>query len=125
MLSVVGYTKWGDTTKGHIRLQENPDWIDDAVERQCIQRSTFCQNKASIVPGINVVTGLYKIFVGVLGLETRNQWVLSYIHPEDFCKYRVMMILTGLAELTLVGGWVLHGGATLYYYSQPKGTLQS
>ena len=81
-----------------------------------------CHNKLSIFPLLNVYTAIDKIARGIFSSEPDKSYsMVNYVIEEDYTKYRVILVFTGLAELTLVGGWLLHGGMTIYYYSHTNG----
>ena len=120
MLAVIGYSNFG-TKIGQVNITSNPD-CPGWVGVKCLARHFALHNKLSSIPIINIYTGISKIAEGILSsYPDKDQWNSSYVIEEDYTKYRVILVLTGLVELTLVGGWLLHGGMTIYYYSHTNG----
>ena len=63
------------------------------------------------IPIANVIMGLWHVWVGLTGDQTYDS-----VRPEDLTTYRIIKVLVGIAEITLVGGILVHGVATAYFY---------
>ena len=66
---------------------------------------------AGCIPIANVIMGLWHIKVAIQGDTTDDN-----VRTEDLTKYRIIKGLVGVAEITLVGGILVHGVATAYFY---------
>lgn len=118
MIPVFGYASW-DRQQGQVRqCYERPEKEYDISVYEKIftlKELELHQNNLSAFPILNLVIGIFDIYYAINGT---NQPYLGYsVHEEDFEVYRKYKVIKGIAELTLVGGWLLHGGATLYYYA--------
>lgn len=68
-------------------------------------------NLWSCVPVINVFSGILHLFEGVFS----NGYSFN-VAPDDKWKFKILTVITGILELTLIGGWIVHGIATFYFY---------
>ena len=116
MLAVIGYSDF-DKNLGQVRIEHNK-LCNGTFGIICLVRDFSIHNKLSAIPLFNLYTGISKIAEAILYSEpNKNEWRFNCVIEEDFSKYRVLLILTGLAELTLVGGWMVHGVTTVYFYA--------
>lgn len=120
MLPLLGYTRW-HIHQGQVPVMVNSNFGPVKWSPLYLVDSTLKGNCHGAIPGLNVITGLFKIYIGLTTTEFACETKYCdrrdvYVPKEHMWKYRLIKIGLGVAELTLVGGWILHGGATLYYY---------
>lgn len=84
---------------------ENPGYTPFIT---CPEERTW--NIICCIPPLNFVKGTIRIIDAFQGEQ-------PFILEEDRLKYRVIQVLVGIAELTVVGGWIVHGSATIYFYA--------
>ena len=66
-------------------------------------------NVVSCIPIVNLFIGIYHLMEGVF--EDGSQYNVSHVKWQ----FKVMRAGVGLLEITLVGGWLVHGIATIYF----------
>jgi hypothetical protein len=120
-LTVIGYSSpdWGYKIFGQVTIEETDNYFDGYMEH--LHSHFSLHNKLSIFPLLNIYTAIDKIVKGIIYSHENQRCSNHFVIQEDIFKYRAILIITGLSELTLVGGWLLHGGMTLYYYSHTNG----
>ena len=122
MLPVAGYDRWS-LRQGQIRICINPqisaNFHESSFYLEDPHKATahLLANKLSAVPVANFFVGVYDIFDALRGENHQNPVTGEHVHQDDMTRYRVIQFLVGVAEITLVGGWIVHGGMTLYYYA--------
>lgn len=95
----------------YVEAERAREWEEEPVYTHFIEppdQRTW--NIICCIPPLNFVMGTIRIIDALQGEQ-------SFILEEDRLKYRVIQVLVGIAELTIVGGWIVHGSATIYFYA--------
>jgi hypothetical protein len=112
-IQLVGYPKYPES-QGLIK--EDPDVYYEFCELIDLVKMDgkphWAYPVAACFPGVNVIMGLWH-----MGVALFSDPEYEHVPSAELAKYRAIKFLVGLAELTLIGGWIVHGGATAYFWT--------
>ena len=111
----MGYHQWS-CNQGQVTIESKQEGEYSQTTFDSPTSAMVWQNNVSMIPIANVFTGAIRIINGICMDASLGQCSDVRILPGEMWKFRAICILTGVAEITLVGGWMLHGGTTLYFY---------
>lgn len=106
---------YGDPFKrGQIKCGSYPnqDQDEDGLRGMMITKNLIAVpyfNIISCMPIVNLFIGLYHVAEGLI--SDGSQYGVSHVKWQ----FKVMRAGIGLLEITLVGGWLVHGIATIYF----------
>ena len=111
-IQLVGYA-FDSRVQGLIKADDRDRSAEDPQGEHAVTHwvEDWMYPVAGCTPIANVIMGLWHVWVGLKGDQN-----YECIRTEDLTKYRIIKGLVGLAEITLVGGILVHGVATAYFY---------
>lgn len=114
---LVGYDRWNDTHGEIPIIQKRTGTYNEPEHVTRFPNFTDPElNRLGAIPVVNFFSGIAKVCDAFRMNFKDDLDEPNYYTDLNMLRYRVTQFSIGILEITLVGGWIVHGIATAYFY---------